>query len=256
MSTAERPAARKYKVIGTRPIRHDGVDKVTGRAKYGADIHPTGLLYGVVLRSPHAHAKIRSIDTSAAEQMPGVRAVVTNRDLLDPGDRMVELGEGAVNLRHLNNNVLAHDKVLYRGHAVAAVAADTIHQAEAAVAKICVDYEVLPSVTCVQAAMRADAPLLHSDLVTDDLGKKGTKPSNVARHFRFEKGDIAEGFKKAVKVIEREFKTATVHQGYIEPQNATAMWNADGTSRSGAARRAASRSGNRWPNWSGCRSRT
>lgn len=228
MSTAERPAARKYKVIGTRPIRHDGVDKVTGRAKYGADIHPTGLLYGVVLRSPHAHAKIRSIDTSAAEQMPGVRAVVTNRDLLDPGDRMVELGEGAVNLRHLNNNVLAHDKVLYRGHAVAAVAADTIHQAEAAVAKICVDYEVLPSVTCVQAAMRADAPLLHSDLVTDDLGKKGTKPSNVARHFRFEKGDIAEGFKKAVKVIEREFKTATVHQGYIEPQNATAMWNADG----------------------------
>jgi len=218
----------KYKVIGTRPVRHDGVDKVTGRARYGADIHPSGMLYGVVLRSPHAHARIRSIDTSKAATVPGVRAIVTNKDLLDPGNRMVELGEGAVNLRHLNHNVLAADKVYYRGHAVAAVAADSIHIAEQAAALICVDYEVLPCVTDVQAAMAPQAPLLHADLFTDELGKVGTKPSNIAKHFRFEKGDVAAGFAKAKVVVEREFKTATVHQGYIEPHNATAMWNADG----------------------------
>jgi CO/xanthine dehydrogenase Mo-binding subunit len=218
----------KYKVIGTRPVRHDGVDKVTGRARYGADIHPSGMLYGVVLRSPHAHARIRSIDTSKAATVPGVRAIVTNKDLLDPGNRMVELGEGSVNLRHLNHNVLAADKVYYRGHAVAAVAADSIHIAEQAAALICVDYEVLPCVTDVQAAMAPQAPLLHADLFTDELGKVGTKPSNIAKHFRFEKGDVAAGFAKAKVVVEREFKTATVHQGYIEPHNATAMWNADG----------------------------
>ncbi|RPI88994.1 MAG: xanthine dehydrogenase family protein molybdopterin-binding subunit [Planctomycetaceae bacterium] len=233
MSTADRSKSSgngrsKYKVIGTRPVRHDGVDKVTGRAKYGADVHPTGLLYAVVLRSPHAHAKIRSVDTSKAATVPGVRAIITNKDLCDPGSRMVELGEGAVNLKHLNNNILAADKVLYRGHAVAAVAADSIHIAEEAAAQICVDYEVLPSVTDVQAAMRPGAPLLHDDLFTDELGKQGSKPSNVAKHFRFEKGDTAQGFKQAKVVVEREFTTATVHQGYIEPQNATAMWNSDG----------------------------
>src|SRR5438309_1753963 len=120
MSTNGKP---KYKVIGTRPIRHDGVDKVTGRAKYGADIHVSGLIYGVVLRSPHAHAKIKRIDTSRAEALPGVRAVATAADLPPQGDRMVELGEGSVNMRHLSANVLAHDKVLYKGHAIAAVAA-------------------------------------------------------------------------------------------------------------------------------------
>src|SRR5205085_7031424 len=122
--------------IGTRPVRHDGVDKVTGRAKYGADIHPTGLIYGVVVRSPHAHANIRSIDTSAAEKAPGVRAVVTYKDFRDPGNHMLELGEGAVNLHHLSSNCLARGKVLYRGHAIAAVAADSVHQAEAAAALI------------------------------------------------------------------------------------------------------------------------
>src|SRR4249920_3458319 len=96
-----------YKVIGTRPIRHDGVDKVTGRAKYGADVRLSGLLAGVVLRSPHAHARIKSIDVSKAAALPGVRAVVTHKDLCDPGNRIVELGEGTVNLNHLSNNILA-----------------------------------------------------------------------------------------------------------------------------------------------------
>lgn len=236
MSTVERDKAKTgsngngkaYKVIGTRPVRHDGVDKVTGRAKYGADIHPTGLLYGVVLRSPHAHAKIKSIDVSKALALPGVRAVVTHKDLREPGDRIVELGEGAVNLRELSNNVLAAGKVLYKGHSVCAVAADTIHIAEEAASLVRIEYEVLPCVLDVEAAMKEGAPLLHEKLFTDELGQKAKKPSNVAKHFRFETGDIEKGFAQAKVVIEREFRTATVHQGYIEPHNATALWNADG----------------------------
>lgn len=230
MATAERSTSGKqaYKVIGTRPIRHDGVDKVTGRAKYGADLQLTGMLYGAVLRSPHAHARIKSIDVSGALAVPGVRAVVTHKDLREPGSRIVELGEGAVNLKHLSNNVLAADKVLYRGHAVAAVAADNLHQAEEAAARILVEYEPLPAVLDVRAAMQPKAPLLHDDLFTDELGQKAPRASNVAKHFRFEKGDVAQGFAAARVIIEREFHTATVHQGYIEPHNATALWNADG----------------------------
>jgi xanthine dehydrogenase molybdenum-binding subunit len=227
VSTAE-PVSRKYKVIGTRPVRHDGVDKVTGRAKYGADVRLTGMLAGVVLRSPHAHAKIVRINLDKARALPGVRAIITNADLADPGDRMCELGEGAVNLRHLNNNVLAADKVLYRGHAVVAVAADNVHIAEEAARLIEIEYELLPAVTDVLAAMKPGAPLLHADLKTAELGKIAESPSNVAKHFRFETGDTAAGFAKAACVIEREFHTATVHQGYIEPHNATAMWTADG----------------------------
>jgi len=219
---------KSYQVIGTRPIRHDGVDKVTGRAKYGADIQLSGLIYGVVLRSPYAHARIKSIDVSQAKALPGVRAVVTHKDLREPGSRIVELGEGAVNLKHLSNNILAADKVLYRGHAVAAVAADSVHIAEQAAALIKVNYEVLPAVVDVELAMKPGAPLLHDDVFTDELGKPASKPSNIAKHFRFEKGDVAQGFAQAKVVVEREFRTATVHQGYIEPHNATAMWNADG----------------------------
>lgn len=233
MATVEHDSRKKsngkpYQVIGTRPIRHDGIDKVTGRAKYGADIQLSGLIYGVVLRSPHAHARIKSIDVAPALALPGVRAVVTHKDLREPGSRIVELGEGAVNLKHLSNNILAADKVLYRGHAVAAVAADSIHIAEQAAALIKVVYEVLPPVVDVELAMKPNAPLLHEDLFTDELGKPAIRPSNVAKHFRFEKGNLAQGFGQAKVVVEREFRTATVHQGYIEPHNATAMWNSDG----------------------------
>ena len=151
----------KYKVIGTRPIRHDGVDKVTGRAQYGADITLPGTLYAKVLRSPYAHARIVSIDTREAEALPGVHAVLTAKDLPQAEDKTQDLGEGAVNLRELSNNVLAEDKVLYRGHAVAAVAATNAHIAEEAVALIRVEYEPLPPVVDVRDAMREDAPLLH-----------------------------------------------------------------------------------------------
>jgi CO/xanthine dehydrogenase Mo-binding subunit len=218
-----------FKVIGTRPIRHDGVDKVTGRALYGADVQLAGLLHGRILRSPHAHARIRKIAVSKAAAMPGVEAVVTSADLPDPGDKIAELGEGAINVMHLSSNCLARGKVLYKGQAVAAVAARSAHIAEEALTQIVVEYEPLAPVLDVRLAMRDDAPLLHDNLVTKSLGKPTGRRSNVAKHIQFTHGDIAKGFAGAAVVIEREFHTATVHQGYIEPHNATALWNADRT---------------------------
>lgn len=218
-----------YQVIGTRPIRHDGTDKVTGRAQYGADVQMAGLLHGRILRSPHAHAVIKKVDVSAALKLPGVEAVVTSADLPEPGDRIADLGEGAVKLSHLSSNCLARGKVLYYGHAVAAVAATNAHIAEEALRLIKVDYQVLPPVTDVVKAMKPDAPLLHGDLRTDTLGLPGEKPTNIAKHLQFKNGDVSKGFAQAAVVVEREFHTATVHQGYIEPHNATALWSADGS---------------------------
>ena len=219
---------KEYKVIGTRPIRHDGVDKVTGRALYGADFQTTGLLHGKVLRSPHAHARIKSIDTSRAEAHPDVKAVVTAADLPTAADKIADLGEGAVNLKYLCDNILASDKALYTGHAVAALAASDPHTAEEALELIDVEYEVLPPVLEVREAMEDDAPLLHENLKTDAMGEKSEKSSNVASHFQHKKGDIDAGFAEADVIIEHDFVTGTVHQGYIEPHNATALYNPDG----------------------------
>ena len=222
--------APKYKVIGTRPIRHDGADKVTGRALYGADIKVKGMIYGAIHRSPHAHAVIKSIDISKAEALPGVRAVATSADMPEPGDKIAELGEGAVNLNHLSSNNLARTKVLYKGHPIAAVAADNIHIAQEAASLIKVEYEVLPPVMDVLKAMEDDAPVLNPDVHTEEAvsGEMGDKPSNIAKHLVYEKGDIAKGFADAKYVVEKEFRTATVHQGYIEPHVATSLWNNDG----------------------------
>jgi CO/xanthine dehydrogenase Mo-binding subunit/aerobic-type carbon monoxide dehydrogenase small subunit (CoxS/CutS family) len=218
---------KTYRVIGTRPVRHDGTDKVTGRASFGADIRLPAMLYGKVLRNPHAHAQIRSIDTSEAEALPGVKAVVTAADL----------SEGAHDLRYRSNNILARDKVLYHGHAVVAVSATSPHIAEEALALIKVDYEVLPPVLDVRKAMRDDAPILLDDpsgrasgrsLRTDELGQKGQVATNIANHIQHRRGDVERGFQEAAVIVEREFHTATVHQGYIEPQTATALYNPDG----------------------------
>jgi xanthine dehydrogenase molybdenum-binding subunit len=217
-----------YRVVGTRPIRHDGVDKVTGRAIYGADFKLPGLLHGRVLRSPHAHARIKNIDTSKAAALAGVRAVVTGKDLPEAEDVWQDLGEGAVNLKFLSDNVLATDKVLYKGHAVAAVAASSPHIADEALKLIEVEYEVLPAVLDVREAMKDSAPLLHESVTTKELGNDTGKKSNVAQHFRHELGDVEKGFKEAEVIVEREVTYQTVHQGYIEPHNATALWNSDG----------------------------
>ena len=221
-------ATQTFNVVGTRPVRHDGADKVTGRALYGADFDTAGLLHGKILRSPHAHARIKSIDTSAAEALPGVAAIVTNADFASDSDAMVDLGEGATSLKWLRDNVLASDKALYKGHAIAGVAASNPHVAEEAVELIEVEYEILPPVVTVEDAMAAGAPILHDDLKTEELGEQTDQVSNVAQHFQHKKGDTAAGFAEADVVVEREYRAKTVHQGYIEPHNATALWNTDG----------------------------
>ncbi len=221
-------ATRAYDVVGTRPVRHDGADKVTGRALYGADKQMAGLLHGFVLRSPHAHAKIVSIDTTQAEALDGVFAVVTAADLPPARDKIVDVGEGDTRLAYVHGNVLAAGKTLYKGHAVAAVAANSVHVAEQAAKLIEVEYEPLGSSMTAPEAMRADAPLLHDDLKTVEYGQQTDKASNVAQHFQWKIGDTGAGFAKADIVVERTFDTATVHQGYIEPHNATALWNNDG----------------------------
>jgi CO/xanthine dehydrogenase Mo-binding subunit len=214
-----------FKVIGTRPIRPDGVDKVTGRAKFGADYSFPGMLHGKVLRSPHAHAKIKSIKIDKALKLPGVKAIVTAKDLPEVANKLEQAGEMAINPHHLSLNILAHDKVLYDGHAIAAVAATSPHIAEEALRLIEVEYEVLPPVMTVDAAMKPGATILLSELRNRE---EGDKPTNVAQHYQFKRGDVAAGFKAADYVIEREFKTAMVHQGYIEPHNAVGIYNSDG----------------------------
>lgn len=220
--------AAGYKVIGTRPVRHDGADKVTGRAIYTDDLKVPNMAFGTFVRSPHAHARIVSIDTSEADQMPGVLATCTSADLPDPWDKVDNLGEGCVNYAHLSGNVLARGKALYKGHAVAAVAATSTHLAQEAAKKIRVEYEPLPAVLSVVDAMQDDAPLLHDELITHSLGDEPAKPSNVSSHIQFEKGNVEEGFAAADVIVEREFHTATVHQGYIEPHASVALWNEDG----------------------------
>ena len=233
-------STQEYNVVGTRPIRHDGADKVTGQAHYGADINLPGLLHGQVLRSPHAHARIKSIDVSRALAHPGVKAVVTADDMVQTSGRASELVEGAmVNMRFLGNNILARDKVLYKGHAIAAVAATSAHLAGEALSLIDVEYEVLPPVMTAAEAMKKDAPLLHERLAAmatasiraggvldDDDPSEGT---NIANHFEFRLGDLEEGYRQADVTVETETSTVAVHQGYIEPHAGTAQWHEDGS---------------------------
>ena len=218
----------EYNIVGKRPVRPDGVDKVTGRAQYGADVKLNGLLHAKVLRSPHPHARIRSIDTSKAEALPGVKAVITAKDLPFASLSKEELGGDYGRLKFASDHMMASDKALFKGHPVAAVAAVNAHVAESALALIEVDYEVLPAVVDVREAMQNGAPLLHEELRTSSMGEIADKPSNVASHLGYEKGDVEKGFAEADVIIERELTTASVHQGYIEPHNSTAMWNTDG----------------------------
>ncbi len=218
----------EFDVVGTRPVRPDGVDKVTGRARYGDDTNLTGTLRAKVLRSPHPHARIKSIDTSKAEAFPGVRAVITAKDLPFASLSKDDLGGEYTSLKWTSDHMMASDKPLFRGHPVAAVAAVNAHVAEEAMALIKVDYEVLESVTDVREAMKDGAPLIHEDLRTNDMGETGDKPTNIATHMSYATGNIQKGFAEADLVLEKEYTTSTVHQGYIEPHNTTAFWNSDG----------------------------
>ncbi|MBM3486100.1 MAG: xanthine dehydrogenase family protein molybdopterin-binding subunit [Alphaproteobacteria bacterium] len=211
---------KKLKIVGTNPVKHDGPDKVTGRAKFGADLMLPGMLFGKVLRSPHPHANIRSIDTSAAEKVPGVRAVVTRADFPE-----LPFGTGPGDL---SRNIMAREKALYDGHAVAAVAATSEAIAKKALKLIKVDYEVLPHVIDVRDAMKAGAPVLHPTLRTKGVEGAADKQTNVVERLVLAVGDIDKGFAEADVVIERTFDSQPMHQGYIEPQGCVANWTDDG----------------------------
>ena len=214
-------AAQGLKYIGTRPVRPDGLEKVTGRANFGADHALPGMLHGKVVRSPHAHARIRSIDTTAAEAIAGVLAVITAGDFPDRSN--FSFGR-----KGFNENLIASNKVLYHGHAVAAVAATSSQAADAAVEAVVVDYEVLEPVTDALRALEEDAPILHDDLVTQGMDEPSTKPTNLVKKQVIAKGDVEAGFEAAEEIVERTFVTPMVHQGYIEPHACVGNFNADG----------------------------
>ncbi|MCY3837216.1 MAG: xanthine dehydrogenase family protein molybdopterin-binding subunit, partial [Gammaproteobacteria bacterium] len=213
--------ARGLKYIGTRPVRPDGLEKVTGRANFGADHALPGMLHGKVVRSPHAHARIRSIDTSAAKAMPGVLAVITAADF--PDRTHFSFGR-----KGFNNNLIASDKVLYHGHAVAAVAATSVQAAEAAAEAVVVDYEVLDAVTDALQALEPDAPILHDDLRTQGLPEPSTASTNLVKKQVISKGDVEAALARADEIVERTFVTPMVHQGYIEPHACVGSFNEDG----------------------------
>jgi CO/xanthine dehydrogenase Mo-binding subunit len=228
--TYQKDTVAPYKWVGTRQIRPDGVPKVTGTALYGSDYSMPGMLVGRILRSPHAHARIRSINTAKAAALPGVKAVITSADFPEQKFEYVGPERVAQNFWHMTRNIMAREKVLYEGHAVAAVAAMSRSIADEALALIEVDYEVLPHVIDVDAAMAPDAPLLFDDMFTRGIDPTPTKPSNVAKRVEYKLGDPDAAFKTADEVVEMSFKTAAVHQGYIEPQACVARFDADGQS--------------------------
>ena len=222
--------AQPFRVIGRRTPKVDAIDKVTGRAQFGADISLPRLLVGQVLRSPYAHARITRIDTSQAAALPGVRAVLTGKDL--PSVRPGTPGApGSVTRQdaYLSQEVLARDKVLFHGHVVAAIAATSSEVAEEAVDLIQVEYEVLPHVLDPVEAMQPQAVLLHHDLYTQTATGTATAPSNIAEHLEYGRGDVTQGFAAAEVVVERAFRTQVVHQGYIEPDAETAWVREDGS---------------------------
>jgi CO/xanthine dehydrogenase Mo-binding subunit len=212
---------KSNKWIGQRTIRPDGAEKVTGSATFAADTTMAGMIWGKVLRSPHPHARIRGIDTSRAEALPGVKAVVSASDIVDfPVDTPVALG--IQDMRWMCRNVMAREKALFHGHPVAAVAAMTEAIAAEACSLIEVDYEVLPWVVEIEDAIKADAPILH------DFVEFEGKPSNISGKMEHKKGDVAAGFAEADVVIGHSFTTRPVHQGYIEPHACLVSVAADG----------------------------
>ena len=208
------------KVVGTNPVKHDGLDKVLGRAKFGADAYLPGMLYGKILRSPHAHAIIKSIDTSKAEALPGVKAVITSADFPE-----IPQGTG---WGDMSRTTIAREKALFDGHPVAAVAATSEQMAKRACKLIEVEYEVLGHVIDVEDAMAEGAPILHDYMRTKGDENAPDVPTNVCEKMVSKLGDVAVGFEAADCVVEHEFDSKPMHQGYIEPQGCIADYSEDG----------------------------
>lgn len=215
-----------YRVIGTRPIRHDGHDKVTGRAEYGADVSVPGMIWGEIVRSPYSHARVLRVDTSAAETLPGVLAVLSGPDAPRDGRREIDVRGGITHLPDVSANMLATHKALYKGHAIAAVAAVDRETARSARDLIKVEYEPLTPVLSGDDAMAEGAPIVLEELIGDHLGVD-VADTNIAGHTRTEFGDPDAAFKSSDLVIEREVDVGMAHQGYIEPHVATALWDED-----------------------------
>ena len=212
---------QEFKLVGTRPPRPDGVDKVTGRARYGADAFAPGQLVGLVLRSPHAHAQINKIDTSKAERLKGVKAVITCDDMPD-------LTNGNRGMLDVLENCMARGRALYDGHAVAAVAAIDAPTARKALKLIKVSYKRLPHVTDVDEAIKPGAPIVQPYVRTSGVEPTPKTASNICQVSEFGHGDVDAGFKKADVIVEKSYKTEQTHQGYIEPHACLASVGPDG----------------------------
>ena len=231
MATAMK-TTREVKGVGLAIPRPDSPEKVTGQVQYVADLKPRGLLHAKLLRSPHAHARIRRIDASRARALPGVRAVLTAADL-------PELKREAPTRAHA---VLAIDRVVFVGQPVAAVAADEPSIAEEALDLIEVEYEVLPAAIDPIRAMQPDAPpvaelgteadtseaLAHSGVAAAKTQAAATKAVNVAQQLRLTRGDVARAFADSDLVLERTYRVPMVHQGYLEPHAVLAQWDTTG----------------------------
>jgi CO/xanthine dehydrogenase Mo-binding subunit len=210
-----------FRVIGTSVPRGEGGGKVSGRSTYAADMKLPGLLWAKILRSPHPHARIRRVDISKAEKVPGVRAVITGADVKG---RLI-----GKQIRDLP--VLCWDKVRFVGDRVAAVAADTIDAVEEAILLIDVDYEILPAVFDPLEAMTPEAPLLHDNVAEYDGAPKkilAAELRNGLTRLAWKKGDIEQGFRDADRVFEHTFNIPARHQGYLEPHAATVAIEEDG----------------------------
>lgn len=214
--------------IGTRPVRPDGIDKVTGYARYGADLRLAGQIVGLVKRAPHPHARILRIDTAKAQALPGVYAIVTGDDFPEMSWAPMQSGDIVVNYAAISAAVMARGTVFYDGQPVAAVAARDLAVAKAALDLIEVDYEVLPFVVDVASAMEPDAPVLHETLFTAGMTPAPDRPSNVAAIFERGYGDVSAAFAGSDLIVERRFRTHCANPGYIEPHSCIASVTSTG----------------------------
>ena len=211
----------EHKVVGTSVPRGEGGDKVRGRTVYAADVKLPGLLWVKILRSPHPHARIRSVDIVKAEKVPGVRAIITGADV-----------KGHLVGKQIRDMpVLCWDRVRFVGDRVAAVAAETVDAAEEALHLIDVDYELLPAVFDPLAAMEPDAPKLHENVgAYDGVPEKilAADLHNGLTRLAWHKGDVEKGFGAADLVMEHTFQVPARHQGYLEPHAAALAIDPDG----------------------------
>ena len=210
---------KEHKYVGKGPARIDSIEKVAGEATYVGDMVLPGMLYAKVKASPHASARIKSIDTSKALALPGVRAVVTGEEL-----------DYRVGLYVVDKYILAKGFVRYQGEGVAAVAADTEEIARAALDLIEVDYEVLPPVLDVKSALEPDAPLVHPDLGDYEYIEAVFSPqpgTNIVHNQKIRKGDIEKGFEEADLIVEREYTNPSVQHVPMETHVAIARWETE-----------------------------